>query len=229
MSPGAPPTREKDASRLRPRGRLASNNFKPEKCAPVYLPKAPQIANGAVEPAGSAARRCGWGAALGLVLLLGACESAGTGGQSPARPASPTTYPDLASVPSRPVFRDTLAQRGELGRQLAADREAALRRAAELDYAAGRGAAPPPASTAAPAPAAPASPPAGPPAGDSSVARAYVANSFNDVRDRGKLRQFMLRLGREAPDPFGPSSLAQALGLESPPEQPPAPDPAAAR
>ena len=52
---------------------------------------------------------------------------------------------------------------------------------------------------------------------------------FNDVRDRGKLRQFMLRLGREAPDPFGPRSLAEALGLQSPPEPPPAPDPAAAR
>lgn len=229
MSPGAPPTCEKDASRLRPRGRLASNNFKPEKCAPVYLAKAPPIANGAVGPAHASTWRCGWSAGLGLILLLGACEPATTGGQSPARPASPTTYPDLASVPSRPVFRDTLAQRGELGRELAADREAALRRAAELDYAAGRGPAPPPIPAAAPAPAAPAAAPAGPPAGDSSVARAYVANSFSDVRDRGKLRQFMLRLGREAPDPFGPRSLAEALGLESPPEQPPAPDPAAAR
>ena len=185
----------------------------------MYLANAPQIANGAFGSGGSAAGRrrtplsLGWGSALSLLLLLGACEPTTAPGKSPARPASPTTYPDLASVPARPIFSDTLEERSALGNQLAADRENAIRRAAELDYAAGRGPAPPPAPAVGSA-ASPAAPPAGPPAGDASVAQAYVASSFNDVRDRGKLRQFMLRLGREAPDPAGPSSLAQALGLE---------------
>jgi hypothetical protein len=166
---------------------------------------------------------------LALLLLLGACERAAAPGQSPSRPASPAAYPDLADVPPRPKLSETLEQRSEMGNQLAADRENASRRAAELAYAAGRAAAPPPAPAGGPAggAAAPA-PPAGPPAGDASVARSYLDSSFNDVRDRGKLRQFMLRLGREAPDPAGPRSLAQALGLETPPDAPPAPEPAAA-
>ena len=41
--------------------------------------------------------------------------------------------------------------------------------------------------------------------------------ALNDIRDRGKLRQFMRRLGREAPDPAGPQTLAQAVGLADPP------------
>jgi hypothetical protein len=164
---------------------------------------------------------------LALLPLLGACEPAAAPGQSPARPASPASYPDLADIPPRPKLSETLEQRREMGNQLAAERENAIRRAAEFAYAAGRAAAPPPAPPVGPAAGA-AAPPAGPPAGDASVARAYLDSSFNDVRDRGKLRQFMLRLGREAPDPAGPRSLAQALGLETPPDAPPAPEPAAA-
>jgi hypothetical protein len=40
-----------------------------------------------------------------------------------------------------------------------------------------------------------------------------MENSLKDIRDRGKLRQFMRRLEREAPDPIGAQTLAQAVGL----------------
>jgi hypothetical protein len=53
------------------------------------------------------------------------------------------------------------------------------------------------------------------PAGDGAIARAYLDSSLNDVRDRGKLRQFMRRIGREAPDPAGPRTVAEALGLST--------------
>lgn len=146
------------------------------------------------------------------MLLLAACEP--TAGP---RPASPTTYPDLATVPPRPVLTDTVQQRRSIQTELVAARQTANRRAAELAYATGRGPEPPPLPAATPP--APAGPPAErqPPGGDGAIARAYLDNSLNDIRDRGKLRQFMRRLGREAPDPVGPQSLAQAVGLASPP------------
>ncbi len=50
------------------------------------------------------------------------------------------------------------------------------------------------------------------------IARAYLDNSLTELRDRGKLRQFMRRLAREAPDPAGPRTVVQALGLVATPE-----------
>ena len=50
------------------------------------------------------------------------------------------------------------------------------------------------------------------------IARAYLDNSLTELRDRGKLRQFMRRLAREAPDPAGPRTVVQALGLVAMPE-----------
>jgi hypothetical protein len=154
---------------------------------------------------------------LGACLLLVAgCGGGSSSGETPARPASPTTYPDLASVPARPVLTDTQQQRTELQHQLATAGQAADRRAAELAYETGRGPEPPPL---------PAPPPAAAPGlprpsteGAGVIARAYLDSSLTELRDRGKLRQFMRRLAREAPDPAGPRTVVQALGLVATPE-----------
>lgn len=161
---------------------------------------------------------------LGLtVLLVAGCADGSSSGSSPARPASPATYPDLASVPPRPVLSATPAQRQEMQASLASARNAADRRAAEFLHEIGRGPAPPPLP--APAPAAAPPPPLPVVGGDGGVARAYLDSSLVEVRDRGKLRQFMRRLVREAPDPYGPRTLAQALGLVAgPTETTPQPD-----
>jgi hypothetical protein len=151
------------------------------------------------------------------VLLLAGCADGSSSGDSPARPASPATYPDLASVPPRPVLSDTPAQRQEMQASLASARNAADRRAAEFLHEIGRGPAPPPLP--APAPVAAPSPPLPVIGGDGQVARAYLDSSLVEVRDRGKLRQFMRRLTREAPDPLGPKTLAQALGLAAGPTE----------
>ena len=185
----------------------------------MYVAKPPNHANGTIPPhrGGPAARRWLAGAA---VLIAAGCSTTG----SQPQPLSPTTYPDLASVPPRPVLPDTLAQRHAIQAQLVAARANAEFRAAELAYATGRAAEPPrrpEPPPAGPAVAGPARPRTG---GDGTVARAYLDSSLNDIRDRGKLRQFMRRLGREAPDPFGPQTLAQALGIAAVP--PPPPDPA---
>ena len=115
-------------------------------------------------------RHLACGFACASILLVAACDPAST----PPKPASPTTYPDLASVPPRPVLADTLEQRREIQHELAAARHNAERRAAEVAYATGRAAEPPP-----PLPAPSAAPPAGaappqPPGGDGAVARAYL-------------------------------------------------------
>jgi hypothetical protein len=151
-------------------------------------------------------------------VLLTGCTDGASQGVSPARPLSPTTYPDLASVPPRPTLADTTAQRQELQASLAAARAASDRRAAEFLYQIGRGPEPPPP----PPPPAPAAPGLPPPevGGDGRVARAYLDSSLIEIRDRGKLRQFMRRLIREAPDPSGPRTLAQALGLAATPAEP---------
>jgi hypothetical protein len=174
----------------------------------VYVAKTPRLA---IWPSPSVARR-GELLHVGVaVLLLAGCADGPSSGESPARPASPATYPDLASVPPRPVLSDTTAQRQQLQASLVSAREAADRRAAEFLYEIGRGPEPPPP----PPPAPPAAPGLPPPevGGDGRVARAYLDSSLIEVRDRGKLRQFMRRLAREAPDPSGPATLAQALGL----------------
>ena len=185
------------------------------RCAPVYVAKPPMSAKGTSMPQGHSGvlRHLACGFACASILLVAACDPAST----PPKPASPTTYPDLASVPPRPVLADTLEQRREIQHELAAARNNAERRAAEVAYATGRAAEPPP-----PLPAPSAAPPAGaappqPPGGDGAVARAYLDSALNDIRDRGKLRQFMRRMGREAPDPAGPQTLAQAVGLADPP------------
>ncbi|MGD9510444.1 MAG: hypothetical protein AB7I59_26130 [Geminicoccaceae bacterium] len=118
-------------------------------------------------------------------------------------------------MPPRPVLSDTPAQRQELQASLAAAGAASDRRTAEFLYEIGRGPEPPPP----PPPPAPAAPGLPPPqvGGDGQVARAYLDSSLIEVRDRGKLRQFMRRLTREAPDPAGPRTLAQALGLAAGP------------
>jgi hypothetical protein len=147
------------------------------------------------------------------LLALAGCDPA----PAPPQPASPTTYPDLASVPPRPVLGETPQQRREIQAELVRARQNASRRAAELAYATGRGPEPPPIPTPPPAPPAAAAAPRQPPGGDGAVARAYLDTALNDIRDRGKLRQFMRRMGREAPDPAGPQTLAQAVGLADPP------------
>ena len=187
------------------------------RCAPVYVAKPPQIANGTIRPHRGGARLRAPGFGVALALLVAACGQGASGPQ----PLSPTTYPDLASVPPRPVLPDTLEDRRAIQGELVAARREAEFRAAELAYATGRAADPPrrpPPAAAAPAAAGPKPPKR---AGDGLVARAYLDSSLNDIRDRGKLRQFMRRLGREAPDPFGPQTLAQAVGLAdetAPPE-----------
>jgi hypothetical protein len=180
----------------------------------VYLAKQRILANGTIPPQSERRDgRCRAGSlCLAAALLIGGC---GTSSDAP-RPASPTTYPDLASVPPRPQLTDTLADRAAIQAQLVKARQNAEFRAAELAYATGRAAAPPtpPAPPGPPPPRAPRRPAV---AGDGAVARAYLDSSLSDVRDRGKLRQFMRRLDREAPDPFGPQTLAQAVGLAAEP------------
>ena len=169
--------------------------------------------------AGPAAAFCGI-VARGFACALGpaagrACDPASDAERS--RPAgSPTTYPDLASVPPRPGSgRHAGAAPGDpAASSLPIAPERRLRRAAELAYATGRGRSRrrrrpgavgrsrrPPRRRRGRRPA------------TARVARAYLDSSLNDIRDRGKLRQFMRRLGREAPDPAGPQTLAQAVGL----------------
>ncbi|MEK0083372.1 hypothetical protein [Benzoatithermus flavus] len=185
------------------------------------------------------------GCALLLLLATAACERSGRPGASPAVPASPSDYPDLASVPPRPHLSYTVEQRRAIADALVADRENARHRAAELAYATGQSKTPPPA---APAPAAaetagapqkaaqPAA--AGQPPGDAAIARAYVEENLNAAADDGRLRKFMRRLGRKIPDPYGPASITEALGLSGPAQpaegaapasggQPPAAPPAA--
>lgn len=185
------------------------------------------------------------GCALLLLLATAACERPGRPGASPAVPASPSDYPDLASVPPRPRLSYTVEQRREIADALVADRENARHRAAELAYATGRSGTLP---TPAPAPAAPetagapqkAAQPATPgqPPGDAAIARAYVEENLNAAADDGRLRKFMRRLGRKIPDPYGPASITEALGLTGPAQpagnaapasggQPPAAAPAA--
>ncbi len=200
------------------------------RCAPVYVAKPPKLANGPIRAhAGSGVlRHLGTLLAGSLALFATACGPAATPGQSPSLPASPTTYPDLASVPPRPALPDTLADRRKIQSQLVGARQNAEFRAAELAYATGRAAAPPPPRPTAAAPmAATPTAPAARPAGDGAVARAYLDSSLNDIRDRGKLRQFMRRLDRDAPDPVGAQTLAQAVGLAPVPAhaQPPSPGP----
>lgn len=157
-------------------------------------------------------RRAGCGLAL---LALGGCGGGTPSGEAPAQPLSPTTYPDLASVPPRPELQDTTEQRRQLQANLASAGHAADRRAAEIRYETGRGPQPPPLQPAGPA-AAP--PPAAPiVGGDGRIARSYLDSSLTEVRDRGKLRQFMRRMTREAPDPFGPNTVVEALGLVATP------------
>ena len=198
------------------------------RCAPVYVAKPPKLANGPIRPqAGSGVlRHLGALLAGSLMLAVSACDPAAPPGQSPPLPASPTTYPDLASVPPRPALADTLAERHKIQAQLVGARQDAEYRAAEIAYETGQAAAPPPPRPTAAAPT-PAAPPAGRPAGDGAVARAYLDNSLSDIRDRGKLRQFMRRLDRDAPDPVGAQTLAQAVGLAPIPAhaQPPSPWP----
>lgn len=182
--------------------------------------------------------QCGKTRAAALLLLLGlaACSGAARPDASPAVPASPTSYPDLASVPPRPRLSYTVEQRRKIADQLVADRENARHRAAELAYATGQSAEPPPprppaeagAAEAAAAPA-PAPAPAEPP-GDAPIARAYVQENLSAAADTGRLRRFMRRLERKIPDPYGPRSIAEAVGLagRAEPAAAPAPEPAPA-
>lgn len=165
--------------------------------------------------------------AAGLLAgVLTACEPAPPPGQSPARPLPPGPYPDLASVPPRPQLSYTVEQRQQIANQLVADRENARYAAARLAYATGAATEPPPPPPPPPAPA-PAPPPVPPAAGDAGIAASYLESNLADVRDTGKLRQFMRRLDREAPDPAGPATLAEALGLSRPSDPPASPGPGA--
>jgi hypothetical protein len=159
---------------------------------------------------------------LALLLALAGCQSNGApggGGASPPTPASPASYPDLASVPPRPQLGYTIEQRKEVADALIADRANARHRQAELAYATGRSATPPPPRpTPQPTEEAPAAAAAPPPAGDAEIARAYVDANLNAASDEGKLRQFMRRLDRKIPDPYGPRSVTELVGLA--PRQP---------
>ncbi len=183
----------------------------------MYVAKPPKLANGTIPPQAirDVVRQQAFSLSCAVALLAAGCSPASNGPQ----PASPTTYPDLASVPPRPVL-GTLADRQAIQHQLVAARRDADFRAAELAYETGRAAEPPPRPSPAAAPPTAAAPGPPRPGGGGAVARAYLDSSLNDIRDRGKLRQFMRRLGREAPDPFGPQTLAQAVGLTpTPPER----------
>lgn len=175
--------------------------------------------------------------ALGLTLLLSlaACQTASEPGTSPATPASPTAYPDLATVPQRPELGYTVAQRQAIADQLVADRAHAQYSAARLAYATGHSATPPPgpppAAAAADTPASAPLPAEAPKAaakeapGSGRIARGYVEANLNAAADSGQLRKFMRRMDRPIPDPYGPRSVAQLVGLAPPPAGPPAPDP----
>jgi hypothetical protein len=153
---------------------------------------------------------------LALAALLAGCGS----GASPPAPASPADYPDLASVPARPNLSYTVEQRQAIGDALVADRANARYRQAELAYATGRSSTPPPAPPAPPPPepAAGPDPPAAPPPGAGPIARGYVDAVLNAAADEGKLRHFMRRLERPIPDPYGPRTVTQAVGLAPRPD-----------
>lgn len=210
----------------------------------MYVVKPPTAANRADAPGRRVAprprptlRRAG-APALALALLLAAGCAAGSGrpGDGPATPLSPAVYPDLASVPPRPQLGYTIEQRNGIADALVADRANALRRQADLARATGGPAGPPPEpAAAAPSPAdaaaapprvdpsppsAPAPPaaPAPPVAGDGRLARGYVEANLNDIQDNGRLRKFLRRVERPIPDPYGPRTVTQLLGLA--PEDP---------
>lgn len=157
----------------------------------------------------------------GLLALLAGCSGGGT---SPAMPAPPAAYPDLARVPAKPRLGYTVEQRREIASGLVADRANARYREAELDFATGRATAPPAPPPAAEAPTPqPAAPPAPPPAGDRSLARAYVASSLDAASDEGELSDFMKRIDRKVPDPYGPATVGQLVGLAPAPAPQPEP------
>jgi hypothetical protein len=205
-----------------------------------------RYATGSPEARGILLQRSTIGGWILALLLLGGCQEPAGSGTSPAVPAAPGDYPDLASVPPRPQLSYTIEQRREIADQLVADRENARHREAELAYATGRSDTPPPPPPAAapPAPEAPQPAPAAPaaaapvePAGDAAIARAYVDENLNASNTNRRLHRFMRRLERKAPDPYGPASIAEAVGLagsaepaageaappaEAPPAAPPA-------
>jgi hypothetical protein len=154
-------------------------------------------------------------ASLGFaVLLLVGCQPSGPPGTSPAIPASPTAYPDLASVPSRPQLGYTIEQRREIAAGLVADRANARYREAGLAYATGRTDSPPPEPPAAqPEPVAAPAPETAPPAGDGTAARRYVEEALDSTADDDDLDDFVQKIERRIPDPYGPATLTQALGL----------------
>lgn len=155
--------------------------------------------------------------AMLLVALLASCQStAPAPGDSPPRPVPPGDYPDLASVPPRPQLSYTVEQRRAIGNQLVADRANARYRAAELAYATGATSEPPVPAVADVAQPAGAVPAPVAPVGDPGIARAYVRSDLTIAADRGKLRQLMRRLEQPAPDPVGPASLVEAVGLIAP-------------
>lgn len=166
-------------------------------------------------------------ASLGLaLLLLAGCQPAGPPGTSPATPASPTAYPDLASVPSRPQLGYTIEQRREIAAGLVADRANARYREAGLAYATGRTDSPPPEPpTAQPEPVAAPATEAPPPRGDGTAARRYVEEALDSAADDDDLDDFVQKIERRIPDPYGPATLTQALGLAPRPTAEPAANP----
>ena len=164
-----------------------------------------------------------WRGGLAALMLLAGCQGDPAPGISPATPATPATYPDLASVPPRPNLSYTIEQRNEIARGLVADRANARHRQAELAYATGRSDTPPPPPPPPPPPAPSAAPaaPEPPVPGAADIARDYVDANLNAASDDGELRDFMRRMERKIPDPYGPRTVTQAIGLAPP-------DPAAA-
>lgn len=166
-----------------------------------------------------------WPAVL-LLAALAACagQDAGT---SPASPATPAAYPDLARVPARPRLGYTVEQRRELSTGLVADRANARYREAALAYSTGQtDIAPTPPSPVAATPAPTAAPgPAPAPPGAATVAASYVESSLNAASDDGDLNDFMKRIDRNIPDPYGPATVTQLMGIA--PQPPPEPAPAA--
>jgi hypothetical protein len=152
---------------------------------------------------------------LVVLVLIAGCQGDPAPGTSPSTPATPADYPDLASVPSRPNLSYTIEQRNEIARGLVADRANARHRQAELAYATGRSDTPPPPPPAPPAvaPAAAPAAPAAPVPGDAPIARGYVDANLTAATDDGELRDFMRRMERKIPDPYGPRTLTQAVGL----------------
>lgn len=168
-------------------------------------------------------RHPAWPAVL-LLAALAACAGPESG-TSPASPATPAAYPDLARVPARPRLGYTVEQRRELSSGLVADRANARYREAALAYATGRtDTAPtaPPSVAATPAPAAaPAPAPATP--GAATVAASYVDSSLDAASDDGDLNDFMKRIDRNIPDPYGPATVTQLVGIAPQPPLEPAP------